>query len=117
MTSCLLSCISTVYSEKGSTLNGENLLQLKGSVLKRKNLFPWGANSFLLEQNPFQKGGKINSDRIASPERLSISTPLKQISLDRLKKCVSQHRILFLYLIITKCLSQHNIFMFNNDFW
>ena len=29
----------------------------KGSTLKGKNLFPRGANSFLLEQTPFQKGG------------------------------------------------------------
>ena len=28
----------------------------KGSTLKGKNLLPLGANSFLLELNPFQKG-------------------------------------------------------------
>ena len=30
----------------------------KGSTLKGKNLLPLGANSFLLEQTPFQKGAK-----------------------------------------------------------
>ena len=30
----------------------------KGSALKGKNLLPWGANSFLLEYAPFQKGSK-----------------------------------------------------------
>ena len=31
-------------------------LSEKGSDLKEKNLLPYGANSFLLEQTPFQKG-------------------------------------------------------------
>ena len=35
-----------------------NPLLKKGSALKGKNLLPKGANSFLLEQTPFQKGGK-----------------------------------------------------------
>ena len=42
---------------KGSTLRGKNLLPSeKGSTLRGKNLLPEGANSFLLEQIPFQKG-------------------------------------------------------------
>ena len=32
------------------------LLLKKGSTLKGKNLLPLGANSFLLEKTPFQKG-------------------------------------------------------------
>ena len=57
-------------SEKGSALKGKNLLQMipseKESTLKGKNLHqcplsekgfaPLGANSFLLEKTPFQKG-------------------------------------------------------------
>ena len=44
-------------SEKQSTLKGKNQSTLKG-----KNLLPRGANSFLLEKTPFQKGGKTSSD-------------------------------------------------------
>ena len=36
----------------------------KGSTLKEKNLLPWGANSFLLEQTPFQKGGNTSLYRV-----------------------------------------------------
>ena len=32
------------------------LPSIKGSTLKGKNLLPRGANSFLLEETPFQKG-------------------------------------------------------------
>ena len=33
-----------------------------------------GANSFFVEQTPFQRGGKNKSDRVVSPE--SVSVPL-----------------------------------------
>ena len=36
----------------------------KGSTLKGKNLLPLGANSFLLEKTPFQKGGENSFDRV-----------------------------------------------------
>ena len=43
--------------EKGYTLKGKNWdPSEKGSTLKGKNLLPRGANSFLLEKIPFQKG-------------------------------------------------------------
>ena len=42
---------------KGYTFRGELFLSSKkGSSLKGKNLLPLGANSFLLEKIPFQKG-------------------------------------------------------------
>ena len=44
----------------------------KGSVLKGKNLLPVGANSFLLEQTPFQKQ-KNKFYRGTSSERVCIS--------------------------------------------
>ena len=58
MIACLFYCIQTP-SEKGSTLNGKNFL-------------PKGANSFLLELTPFQKGENY-FDRVASPERVIIT--------------------------------------------
>ena len=52
-----------------NTLSGDaGMLKLfclpseKGSTLKGKNLLHQGANSFLLELNPFQKGGMLESN-------------------------------------------------------
>ena len=47
--------------EKGSTLK-------KGSTLEGKNLLTKGANSFLLEQTPFQKGDKTILTGVTSLE-------------------------------------------------
>ena len=51
-----------------------------GSILKEKNLLPWGANSFLLEQIPFQKGGKTILTE-SSPIRVNLllteSSPIR----------------------------------------
>ena len=47
----------------------------KRSALKGKNLLPLGANSFLLEQIPFQKGG--NFDNVTSTENVPKGSALK----------------------------------------
>ena len=48
-----------MFSFKGNeyTLKADSVFlpSEKGSALKGKNLLPWGANSFLLENYPFQK--------------------------------------------------------------
>ena len=63
MTSCLLSCASNSFE--------------KGSSLKGKNLLPMGANSFLFEKTPIQKGHKNNFYIVISLE--SVSIPLVHI--------------------------------------
>ena len=47
----------------------------KRSALKGKNLLPVGANSFLLEQIPFQKGG--NFDKVTATENVPKGFALK----------------------------------------
>ena len=47
-TTFLASCLLSVHKSPSE----------KGSILKGKNLHPLGANSFLLEWTPFQKGTK-----------------------------------------------------------
>ena len=46
------------YALWGSGMKVSKVLHNKESTLKGKNLLPWGANSFLLEKTPFQKGPK-----------------------------------------------------------
>ena len=75
MTSCLVSC-SPTPSKKESTQKGKNLL-------------PRGANSFLLELTPFQKGGK-KIDKAASPESVSIP-PQDRILSVSVKNMISVH--------------------------
>ena len=52
--STILSYISGIPARQGPSE--------KGFILKRKNLLPAGANSFVLEKTPFQKGGQNDSD-------------------------------------------------------
>ena len=59
------------------TYNTHQAPSEKGSTLKRKNLLPWGANSFLLEQTLFQKGGKTILTRVVSTESVySLTSPM-----------------------------------------
>ena len=70
-----------VPSEKGFTLRGKNLRPSeKGSTLRGKNLLPEGANSFVLEQIPFQKGIGVQESKQVRKMRknlLSDSSPIK----------------------------------------
>ena len=52
----------------------------KRSTLKRKNLLLQGANSFLLEQTPFQNAGKCNFNTVASLERIPFPPPPHPLS-------------------------------------
>ena len=57
-------------------LHSKPLLK-KGSTLKGKNLLPLGANSFLLEWTPFQKGGKTILTELSSLKVYPV--PLKEL--------------------------------------
>ena len=59
------------------------------STLKEKNLLPMGANSFLLEQTPFQILGSQNW--------LSISCPLWKYAWSFLKTKIKQFKIMFVF--------------------
>ena len=52
--------VHQIHSEQGSTLEGKKLL-------------PWGANSFLLQQTLVLEGGQYQSERVTSPESVSMS--------------------------------------------
>ena len=57
----------------------------KGSTLKRKNLLPKRANSFLLEKSLFQEGGQTNLI-LASPESVLVCLNLTEDPDEKKKK-------------------------------
>ena len=60
MTSCFLSCTVNSFQKGG------------GVFSLKKEFAPVGANSFVEELTPFEKGGRNKNGRIASPESVPI---------------------------------------------